>query len=209
MVRGKCFKKGIFYPKFWGKEALRSSEPLPDAIDYDCKLIRTRLGHYYLCIPQPLDVRSDNQAPLHKRVVALDPGVRTFHTAYDPSGTVMEFGKGDIGHIYRLCKHMDDMQSRIDSDPSVRSRQRYRMRHAWRKMQWRVRNLIDECHKKITNFLVSNYNVILLPSFETQQMVIRNQRKIRSKTARAMITWSHYRFKQRLFFKRKGSTTVY
>lgn len=66
----------------------------------------------------------------------------------------------------------------------------------------------DECHKKITNFLVSNYNAILLPSFETQQMVIRNQRKIRSKTARAMITWSHYRFKQRLLFKRKGSTSL-
>ena len=61
-------------------------------------------------------------------------------------------------------------------------------------MQWRVRNLIDECHKKVVKFLVANYSVILLPSFETQQMVLRSQRKLNSKTARAMITWSQYCF---------------
>jgi len=203
MIRGKCFKKGIFYLKFFGKEPLRSAEPLPDTVAYDCKLVHTRLGQYYLVIPMSLEMASDNQARIEDRVVALDPGVRTFHTAYDPSGQVMEFGKGDIGHIYRICARMDKLQSRIDSSKELRHKARYRMRRAWRKMQWRVRNLIDECHKKVVKFLVANYSVILLPSFETQQMVVRNQRKINSKTARAMITWSHYRFKQRLLFKRQ------
>lgn len=203
MIRGKCYKKGVFYPQFFGKTPLRSSEPLPDTVDYDCKLTRTRLGQYYLVIPQPLDMASDNQARLQERVVALDPGVRTFQTAYDPSGSVIEFGKGDIGHIYRICSYMDDLQSRIASTKDLRHKARYRMRRAWRKMQWRVRNLVDECHKKIVKFLCSNYSVVLLPAFETQKMVIRNQRKISSKTARAMVTWSHYRFKQRLLFKRQ------
>jgi putative transposase len=202
MIRGKCFKKGVFYPKFFGKERLRSSEPLPDLVDYDCKLIHTRLGHYYLCLPMPLEMVSDNQARLEDRVVALDPGVRTFHTAYDPSGSVMEFGKGDIGHIYRLCSHMDKLQSHA-SDKTLKHHKRYALQKATRKMQWRIRNLIDECHKKMVKFLVANYSVILLPAFETQQMVVRNQRKISSRTARAMITWSHYRFKQRLLFKRQ------
>src|SRR5207247_2020140 len=39
MIRGKSFKKGMFYTRFWGKEPLRSSEPLPNAVDYDCKLV--------------------------------------------------------------------------------------------------------------------------------------------------------------------------
>jgi putative transposase len=203
MIRGKCFKNGVFYPKFFGKGCLRSSETLPQTVDYDCKLTHTRLGHYYLSIPQPLVMASDIQARQPARVVALDPGVRTFHTAYDPSGSVMEFGKGDIGHIYRLCTHMDDLHSKIDSNPKMGHKRRYRMRRAWRKMQWRIHNLIDECHKKVVRFLCTNYSVILLPSFETQQMVIRKKRKLRSKTARAMITWSHYRFKQRLLFKRQ------
>lgn len=203
VVRGKAYNKGVFYRTFFGTEPLRSSEPLPDAVNYDCKLTYTRLGHYYLCIPMPLAPASDSQARHQDRVVALDPGVRTFQTAYDPSGVVIEFGKADIGHIYRICTHMDKLQSRIDKNDGLTHKARYRMRRAWRKMQWHVRNLVDECHKKMVKFLCVNYSVILLPSFETQQMAIRAQRKIGSKTARAMMTWSHYRFKQRLLFKRQ------
>jgi putative transposase len=40
--------------------------------------------------------------------------------------------------------------------------------------------------------------VILLPTFEAKQMVLKANRKLRSKTVRAMLTWSHYRFKMRL-----------
>ena len=207
MIRGKCYKNQVFYPKFFGKQPLRAAERLPDQVDYDCKLVRTRLGHYYLVIPMPLAIASDNQARIDDRVIALDPGVRTFHTAYDPTGCVIEFGKGDIGRITRLCAHMDKLQSRIDSDKTLRHKARYRMRRAWRKMHWRIRNLIDECHKKIVKFLVSNYSVILLPSFKTQQMTRKKtqnrQRALTPKSARAMVTWSHYRFKQRLLFKRQ------
>jgi putative transposase len=39
------------------------------------------------------------------------------------------------------------------------------------------------------------------PKFETQRMVFRSRRKISSKTARKMLTWSHYRFKTRLMNK--------
>ena len=44
-------------------------------------------------------------------------------------------------------------------------------------------------------------DTILLPKFETGKMVTRAQRKIGSKTARQMLTWSHYRFQQRLINK--------
>ncbi|CAG8449213.1 10533_t:CDS:2, partial [Scutellospora calospora] len=42
-----------------------------------------------------------------------------------------------------------------------------------------------------------------LPFGLTQKMVKRANRRIRSKTARAMLEWSHYRFKQRLINKTK------
>jgi putative transposase len=158
---------------------------------------------FNMCIPAPLDVASESQARRQDRVVALDPGSRTFHTAYDPSGFVMEFGKNDMKRLDRLCKHMDDLQSRIDSDKAVRHKGRYRMRRAWRKMHWRIRNLVDECHKKLVKFLCANYDVILLPAFRTSEMVARAERVIGPKTARHLATWSHYRFKQRLLFKRQ------
>ena len=38
------------------------------------------------------------------------------------------------------------------------------------------------------NFLVSNLNVILLPSFDTSQMVPRKNRRIRKKSVRQLLT---------------------
>ena len=65
----------------------------------------------------------------------------------------------------------------------------------------KIRNLIDDCHKKFAKYLCENYKFILIPEFETQEMTNRMKRKINSKTARKMITWAHYRFKMFLEHK--------
>jgi hypothetical protein len=39
---------------------MKSAEPLTDKLQYDSRLIRTRLGHYYLCVSKPLEIRSEN-----------------------------------------------------------------------------------------------------------------------------------------------------
>ncbi|KAK9373832.1 uncharacterized protein V1513DRAFT_447699, partial [Lipomyces chichibuensis] len=62
----------------------------------------------------------------------------------------------------------------------------------------RIRNLVDDLHKRAAKYLCSSYNLVLLPTFPTQQMVGTGHRRIGSKTARAMATWSHYRFQKRL-----------
>lgn len=55
-------------------------------------------------------------APNH--IVAIDPGVRTFRTLFDPTNQqYIEWGGNDMGHIYRLAHHMDDLQSRMCSTP--------------------------------------------------------------------------------------------
>ena len=68
-------------------------------------------------------------------------------------------------------------------------------------MQKKIKNLVNELHCKTSKFLTDNFDVILLPTFETSQMVLKNNRKIRSKTVRNMSTFAHYRFKQRLKWK--------
>ena len=47
-------------------------------------------------------------------MISLDPGVRTFMTGYDPSGVAVEWGKNDIGRIYRLSHACDKLQSKRD-----------------------------------------------------------------------------------------------
>jgi putative transposase len=49
-------------------------------------------------------------------------------------------------------------------------------------------------HNKCVRFLVDTFDVIMLPTYATSQMVVRGRRKIRSKTVRAMLSFKNYQF---------------
>jgi putative transposase len=110
------------------------------------------------------------------------------------------FGKSDISRVDKHCYHYDKLQSKWPQ-PEINHRKRYRCTRAGARMRRRIRNLVDDLHEKVTKWTCENYNTIFLPEFETQKMVFRSRRKINSKTARNMLTWSHYRFKMRLMNK--------
>ncbi|KAK9340701.1 hypothetical protein V1521DRAFT_423989, partial [Lipomyces starkeyi] len=119
-------------------------------------------GHFYLCVPGPLEA-VDAGVPW---VMSLDPGVRTFLTGYSPDGEVLELGKGDIGHIYRLCHRVDALQSRWSVNGLEHSK-RWRMKRAAAMIRGRITNLVDDLHCRTAKFLCSSYNLVLLPKFET------------------------------------------
>ena len=190
----KC--AGVFHPAYWGKQALKASEPLPDKLAYDSRLVRdVRLNRYYLCVPHSLVVQSESQAPRDETVVALDPGVRAFQTTYSPDGRSLSIGEKDMTRISRLCVELDKLQSRC-SGSAVRHRQRYRMKRAAARIRQKIRDLIKDVHHKTAKLLCQNYTTILIPLFETRHMTSRLKRRIGSKTARMMLTWSHYRFRE-------------
>lgn len=183
------FSHGTWYPSLTKGLSFISSEVIPDVSLYATQLIKDKSGDWF-CVfleeTKPIP-QQDN------RIIALDPGVRTFLTGFDGQN-FLEVGSSDMGRINRLCKYLDDLMSRI-SLPKV-AKERQKMRKAASRLRSKIRNLIDDCHKKTASYLTKNYQVILLPKFETSEMTNRSKRKIRSKTARQMLTWAHYRFKQ-------------
>ena len=179
-------KDGI-YPRVSGK--MRYSETLPHEV-MDSRLLLDN-GRWFIVVPtKATTYHTENQG----RVVALDPGVRTFMTCYSPV-EALKFGDGDFARIVKLCRYLDDLKSRM---AKVGARKRYRMRKAAKRLQWRIKDLVTELHWKVGTYLVQNYDVILLPTFETQQMSSRAKRRLRSKTVRSMLTFSHFQFKLRL-----------
>lgn len=185
--------KGIYHTKLG---SIRYTEKLPEKLG-DCRLVR-HLGVTYLSVPhEVLRQQTENQG----RVVALDPGVRSFMTFFSESSFGW-LGQHDIGRIQRLCYYLDDLISRASK---TNAKKRYRMRKATDRIRFKIKNLVDELHHQIARFLVDNFDIILLPTFETSQMTVRKGRKIRSKTVRQMLTLSHYRFKQ--FLKHKAFET--
>jgi putative transposase len=189
------------YVSVFGSKVLRSAEPLPSTLEYDSRLVKDRLGRFWLCIPQPLEVQAKTKG---ERIIALDPGVRTFMTGYDPSGAVWEWGAGDMTGIFRLCYAADKIQSKLHS-ADVKAltgikgkRKRRHLRQAFLRVHERIKCLVKDVHCKLAKWLCENYDVVVLPEFQTQGMVRKGKRCLGSKTARGMCTWSHYSFRQRL-----------
>ena len=49
-------------------------------------------------------------------------------------------------------------------------------------MRQKIHNLVDDLHRKMAKWLCLEYTVVLLPEFKTQRMVLRNNRRLSSKT---------------------------
>jgi len=185
--KSAIFKTGI-YPRVSGK-GLRYSELLPK-LPLDSRLIH-QYGEWFLSVPHKITTHvAENQG----RVVALDPGVRTFQTFYCEN-LAGQIGYDDFGRIQRLCFYLDDLISRTTKATGKAKRE---MKNAQNRIRKKIKNLVKEVHFKTARFLVNNFDVILLPTFETQQMVGKSKRKLSSKAVRAMLTWAHYQFKMRL-----------
>ncbi len=205
-LRADSLKKNGFYVRLLGE--MKMAEPLPakpqgkgkvserdtDAEVKDSQLILEN-GKYFLCVSY---VEKKKTREPSGRIVALDPGVRDFMTFFseDCFGWL---GQQCINRIQRLCQHCDNLYSRATREQRPLRRA---LRKAANKIKVKIRNLIDDLHKKVAHFLVTNFDIILLPTFQTKQMTKRGARKLRTKSVRQMLTLSHYRFKT--FLKQKA-----
>lgn len=111
-IPGRCIKDGYMFKGSCGTEKLKGFE---DWSSYKGEVIiqKDRVGNFYACVTEQSEIVPPRvECPEDLRVAALDPGVRTFNTAVDSKGNVTEFAPGDVGRIYRLCHHMDKLQSK-------------------------------------------------------------------------------------------------
>lgn len=197
------WKKGITYPTHKTLDGVKlselkvnSSEELPSEMPSDFSIILDR-GRWYIAFT--IQEKMEAIKPLEKPIFS-DSGVRCFQTLFD-GNSIIEIGKNSISRIIVLCKRLDRILSQIAKAVGRKEkRNRFNLRKKAEKLRVKIRNLIDECHKKTACWLTKNYTDIFIPTFESSQMVKKTKRKLNSKTARNMMTWSHYRFEQTLKF---------
>ena len=181
---------------------------------YDLRLTREKTGDWFLCLPLPLSHEYLRTAPLsnyhnpapadpkeRRKVVALDPGVRTFITGYSPDGDLFEICPGDSTKLLPIAEKVDQLQSRWGKDKGTKAKKRRRMRKRAHKLRRRLHHLTTEMHRKTAKLLVASYDTILIPTFEVSQMVEKDDRVINSQTVRNMLNWRHYAFRQLLIAK--------
>jgi len=183
--------KGV-YSKISGK-GLIFKEVLPEQ-PMDSRLV-FQYNQWFLSVPSKYtNYVAENQG---YGIVALDPGIRTFQAFYSET-SAGHLGQYDIGRINRLCYYLDNLISRTSK---IFGNKKKRMKLAQDRIRLKISNLVKELHHKVAHFLVNNFDVILLPTFGVKRMSKKSS-KLRSKTVRQMLTWSHFKFK--MFLKNKA-----
>jgi len=172
------------YPKYKLGKIKMSKRDEQVSLEYDCRLVFQN-DEWYLVVPVKKILSSKKPSG---GIVALDPGVRTFQTLYsDKEATKIQHNR-ELLVKYR--KQLDKFKSLRDKKLIPRSSFTRRTKRIYRK----ARHHIDELHYQTIQYLRS-YQYVLLPSFESQEMV---QGTLRRKTKRELLGLQHYQFKQRI-----------
>ena len=134
-------------------------------IEYDCRL-QFKHNKWFLLVPVKTKVQIQGK---RKEYCSLDPGIRTFQTVYSEDMIVQIKVKKEM---------IKQLQNKIDKFKSLRDRKiikKKRLKRKKRSVYFRLNNLIDDLHHKTANFLTKTFNYIILPSFESQEIVKKNK----------------------------------
>jgi len=171
-----------------------------------------RTGAYYLVylFEQPRPAPDPDPEFQSKRIVAGDAGVRNFLSFGSPTdGRHGEVLVGMREQLYDRCALLDALHSRIEkrrtrttSSSARTTRQRYettrRLRRKLARERRRLHNWVEAAHYDAANFLLSRYDILVLPHLQVAAMVPNERRVFSSQVARSMLTMSHGMFTARL-----------
>ena len=191
----------------------RISEDIGNSKDYCMSnLTLNETGNSWFCLTKDTAKQDANDFDNQEifKICSLDPGIRTFQTVYSLDGSSYKIGHQDAGRIIRMSHYLSKLQSKIDicknnqnKDKTAKSYKLFRYQRAYDRLSDKIRNNIDELHCKSINFLVKKYNTIIIPDTNLKNMVSKKTRKLTKETVRKLLTFSHYRFRERLLMKSK------
>jgi putative transposase len=181
------------------------TEEVPEeAIDKSTTITYNK-GRWFINVQQHIKTESEIQGDV--KVVAIDQGVRTFATCYSESEVIIAGDKFAQRKLYPLMKKVDKLISqkvklqnlKLSEEPQwYRDRMRY-LDKKINKLKSKKDDLISDLHNRLSFELITKYDVIFLPTFETKKMVSKKgERKIRRITARNMLDLNHYKFKLKI-----------
>jgi transposase len=151
-------------------------------INRDCRLQKSTRG-YILFVPTERPVI---EVEFRKECCSLDPGLRTFQTGYSKDGQVYEFGTDYVNKIQPLINKTDNKSNY----QGTRWYKKYSTR-----LRDKIKHLTDELHWKTANYLVINFNKILIGNMSTVGILGGN---LASNCKRLLQSMSHFTFRNRL-----------
>lgn len=154
--------------------------------NYDCTL-KYEYGSWYMIIPY---IRKPKYEPEQRNtIVGLDPGIKTFQTFFSEN----MHGKLQQTTRFKTIRHVLDRYHELYKNKKIKyCKFKFKTNQLYRKQI----NLARQIHYETINFLTSRYNWVLLPSFNTHDMI--RGYGMSKETKRETSQLQHYKFQQRL-----------
>ena len=145
---------------------------------------------YYLIVPT--DSRLNTTLNRDEKC-GIDLGVRTFATIYSQNESI-EVGTNLIPKIDLYNKKVDKLRSQLDYNCISKKK----FNKLIYKFGTKIRNRIDDLHKKLSVFLSKKFDIINIGKISTKSIISNENTKIQSITKRRAVALSFYKFLERL-----------
>lgn len=187
------------FPQTLGRVRYCESNPLPfDVVPpHECKIHKTKTDKYFLIVPYDKIVRESTYDT--RPIVGIDPGVRTFMSCYGTDGKAYLLLDEMEQVLMPLLKKIDGLCSLISKEKSTKKLKLLRRQKLL--LIEKIKNIQIDIHHKLAKFLTEKYSVIILPHFESKNMVSNQSSKLTNKTCRLMLSMAHAEFRNRLHCK--------
>jgi putative transposase len=212
----KMGRNGVCY-KSLGK--IRLTETLhPEAYGKTVKVICDH-NRWFIAVLKLVTISGESQARNERslKMIALDPGSRNFMTAYSQNEAYF-MGKGfSVNTLLPLAKEMRacfKVRRRLKNLPEYKMKEEERpqwfndrlleVENHLDEIEQRRQDAVTHLHHECADFLVKNYDIILLPQFETKKMVKKSEeRALNRRAVHNLLSLKHYKFKDFLLWKGK------
>lgn len=199
------------------------TEVLPEECFMRACKVTCDKGRWFLQVQQHIELKTEIQGMV--KCVGIDPGVRTFATCFSEGDALIVGDNFAKEKLFPLMKRVDKLISQKQKVLNTQKGNKFIDMPQWardrivhfdreiNRLKCKKDDLILDLHNRLAHELVSRYDVIFLPSFETKGMVKRKDKKIRTirrNTCRQMLDLNHYGFKLRLkwYAKKYGKQVV-
>ena len=157
----------------------------------ECKIHYNKIqDRFTLLIP----IKEDTIENKNKRVVGIDPGVRTYLTGIS-TDHVFEIGNNMSKEIKGYLKKIDKIKKK-----EIPEKKKKRYERSWYK---KIQNKVTDLHWKSIKYLTNNYNTIFIGKWSTKSIGLNRTSNIRKMTKRIASLTLYYKFLQKLEYKCK------
>jgi IS605 OrfB family transposase len=169
------------------------SEKVDPGIQCDIEITEA-YGVFYATITENKVILPVNPPDIYtSKVCALDMGERTFGTLYDPDGTIAFLGTDVNTKVKNRLRVIYKKRNGLKTKSSYKKRSR--ILKACRRASAKLKNMIKDMHHRVADWLVKNYDVVLIGRLGINVM------KCKRKGKRVLQSLSHYSFRRTLLQK--------